>query len=103
MEVTDPQDLGISSVPEILQHGDSADQERNRREFYSLGAEMCGHGNVVGDYIPIEGTFTGVLMVKKGFRMRRDGTGNGFGVLGRARMIFVIRSVSDTCGVNDCP
>lgn len=100
--VADPRDPDFPSMPEILRHGDSADQERNRSEFYSLGMEMCGHGRDVG-YIPVEGTFTGVLMVKKGFRVGKDGTGNGFGFRGRVRMIFVLHSVTDTCRVNDCP
>jgi len=62
VEVTDPEDFGVSSARKILPHHDSPDQKRNRAEFYSLGAEMCGHGRVVGDYTPVKGTFTGVLM-----------------------------------------
>jgi hypothetical protein len=102
VEVADPQYLEGSPKPEIVQHGDLAEEEQNRRDFYSLGMSMCP-GHYVGDFIPVEGTFTGLLMVKKSFRVRKDGSGNGFGFRGRARVIFVIRSVADTCRVNDCP
>jgi hypothetical protein len=91
-----------TSSREPLEHGDSAEERQNRHSFYSLGEQMCP-GHNVGDFIPVEGTFKGVLMVKKGFRVGQDGTGNGFGFRGLVPMIFVIHSVADTCRVNDCP
>jgi hypothetical protein len=102
VEVADLEDLKGESAHEARQYRDSADAKRSRHNFDSLGGQMCP-GHYVGDFIPVEGSFTGVLMVKKGFRMSKDGIGNGFGFRGQARMIFVIHSVADTCRVNDCP
>jgi len=102
VEVADPEDLKRDSVVETRQYRDSADEKQTRDNVYSLGGQMCA-GSYVGDFIPVGGKFTGVLMLKKGLRVRKDGTGNGFGFRGQARMIFVIHSVADTCRVNDCP
>ena len=102
VEVADPEDMKGESSFETSQYRDSADAKQSRENFHSLGGRMCP-GHYVGDFIPVEGSFTGVLMVKKGFRVSKDGVGNGFGFRGRARMIFVIHSVADTCRVNDCP
>jgi len=63
---------------------------------------MCP-GYYVRDFIPVKGTFTGALMVKRGFRVRKDGTGNGFEPFGSVRMQFVFHSVANACRVNDCP
>lgn len=102
VEVADPEDLKRDSNLENRQYPDSANEKQNRRIFYSLGERMCP-GTYVGDFMPVEGSFTGVLLVKKGFHVGKDGTGNGFGFRGQARMIFVIHSVANTCRVNDCP
>src|SRR5205807_7366187 len=72
VEVADRQDLRNDSRLETRQHSDSAEEKQNRRSFYSLGEQMCP-GHYVGDFIPVEGAFTGVLMVKKDSRVGKDG------------------------------
>lgn len=99
--VASPEELRGRALPEIT-YRDTVHDKETRREFYSLGARMCP-GFYVGNYVPVEATFTGVLIEKKNFRVLKNRTGNGFGFHGLARIQFVIHSVADLCRVNDCP
>lgn len=101
VSVADLEELRGRPLPKVSYH-DSAHDKETRQEFYLLGMRMCP-GFYVGNYIPVEATFTGVLIVKKGFRVHKNRTGNGFGFRGLERIQFVIHSVADVCRVNDCP
>jgi len=66
----------------------------SRQLYTGLDYRLADGTWVQGKYDSVTAKFTGILVVKKDFRVKR-GFGNGWGHLGMSRFLLVLRSVSN--------
>ena len=81
----------------------NVDRDEAWMEFISASHQLnVGLGRVLADgttdwgkYDFISADFTGVLLIRRNFHVRKHGGGNGWGHLGMSRFLLLFKSVSN--------